>query len=252
MSLVPEIEVLAQKIAKTKTVVLKTRLDSTVVRLHIEGLKQNFFTKLGFLKPKTEDVKLIGFEKYYEPYIVIGGKYSLDYCRKHEFNVKVKKHSKEVFIAGKKFSPVASKLGKKLENMIHLEGEEYAHYEKETFFVLDKLRREILPESFSFAPYEVQLEGTVDDSLNLRKVSISVDEVIELLRSRIAKRPSDLAEIIRELFEINENMLVYRPFFELTFHNIKTSRCLSLRVDGVTGEAAQYKLEKKKKQWITS
>ena len=245
MSLVPEIEIIAQKIAKTKTVVLKTRLDSNMVRLHVEGLKQNFFAKLGFLKPKTEDVQLIGFEKYYEPYIVIGGKYSLDYCRKHDFKVEVNKHSKEVFIAGRKFKPVVSKSGKNLENMIHLEGEEYAHYEKETFFVLDRLRRELLPESFSFAPYDVQLEGTFDDSLNFRKVSVSVDEVIDLLRYRIAKRPSDLAEIIRELFEINENTIVYKPFFELTIHNIKTNKCVTLRVDGVTGETVQYKLEKR-------
>ncbi len=129
----PEIEVLPQKIADAKTVVSKTRLDPNVARLQAEGLKRNFFAKLGFFKPKTEEIQLVGYEKYYEPYLVIGGKYSLDYCRKHAFAIEVEKGTREVFIAGRKFEPVASKSGENLESMIHLEGEEYAHSEREPF-----------------------------------------------------------------------------------------------------------------------
>ncbi len=243
--MVREIEVIAQKIAKTKTVVLKTRLDSNMVKLHVEQIKHSFFTKLGFIKPKTNDIQLVGFEKYYEPYIVIGGKYSVDYCRKHDFQVQLNKNSPEVFIAGKKYVPVVSKPGTNMEHLIHLEGEEYTHYETETFFVLDRLRREISPDNFSFAPYDIQLDGTVDDSLTFRKISISVDEVIELLRSRIAKRPPDLAETIREFFDITENTIVYKPFFELTYKKIKTNKSVTLRVDGVSGETLEYKLEKR-------
>lgn len=239
----PEIEVLPQKIVDTKTVVLKTRLDSNMVRLQAEELKRNFFAKLVFFKPKAEEIQLVGYEKYYEPYIVIGGKYALDYCRKHAFAIEIEKPIHEVFIAGRKFEPVASKSGENPEQMIHLKGEEYAHYEKETFFVLDRFRREISPESFSYAPYEVQSEGVADDNLNLRRISVSADEIIELLRSKIAKRPPDLAEIIRETFEINENTIVYRPFFEFTFQNTKTSKQVTFRVDGVSGEKVLYKFD---------
>ncbi len=241
--MVPEIEILPQKIADAKTVVLKTRLDSNVVRLQAEGLKRNFFAKLGFFKPKAEEIQLVGYEKYYEPYIVIGGKYSLDYCKKHAFSIEVEKATREVFIAGRKFEAVASKSGKNLDQMINLEGEEYAHYERETFFVLDRLRREISPKSFSFAPYEVQLDGAADVNLNLRRISISVNEIIELVRSKIAKRPPDLAEIIREIFEIRENTIVYRPFFEFTFHNTKTKEYVTLQVDGVSGDKILYKFD---------
>jgi acetyltransferase-like isoleucine patch superfamily enzyme len=227
----------------TKIVVLKTRFDYNVVRLQAEGLKRNFFAKLGFIKPKAEEIQLVGYEKYCEPYIVIGGKYSLDYCKKHDFALKVGEQTNKILIAGKEFKPVASKSEKNLDQMIHLEGEEYAHYEKETFFVLDRLRREISPESFSFAPYEVKLEGVADVNLNLRKVNISANEIIELLRSKIAKRPPDLAEIIREVFEINENTIVYRPFFELTYHNTRTNKYVTLRVDGVSGEKVLYKFD---------
>jgi hypothetical protein len=243
VSLVYEIEVLPQKIVEPITVVLKTRLDSLMVRLQAETIKQNFFAKLGFLKPKVEDIQLVGSEKYYEPYIVIGGKYSLDYCRKHTFKIEVEKQTREIFIGGQKYEVLASKSEKKLKQVIKLEGEDYAHYEKESFFVLDRMRREISLENFSFAPYDMQLKGASDLDLNLRKVRISVNEIIELVRSRIAKRPPDLAEIIKEFFEITENTIVYRPFFEFTFHNKKANKYATLRVDGVSGEQFVYKFE---------
>ena len=234
--MVLDTKVLPQKIVDTKIVILRSRLDFNTIRFQIEDLKRKFFAKRGFLKPKAEEIQLVGYEKYYEPYIVIGGKYAIDYYKKHAFALKVGKQVRKISIAGKEYEPVDSKLGKKSERIIHLKGEEYAHYEKETFFVLDRLRREISPDSFSFAPYDVQFENTTDTNLNLRKLSISVYEIIELLRSKIARRPPDLAEIIREIFEINENTIVYRPFFEVAFHNTKTNKHVTLRVDCVSGE----------------
>lgn len=250
--MVPEIEVIPQKMVDSKTVVLKTRFDSNVARLQAERLKQKFFVKLGFFKPKEEEIQLVGSEKYYEPYLVIGGKYSLDYCKKHSFSVEVEKTTKEIFVAGTKFKPTASETDKNPNQMIRLEGEEHAHYEKETFFVLDRLRREISPERFSFAPYEVQLEGAADVNLNLRKISISNDEIIELLRSRIARRPPDLVSIIREIFEIKENTIVYRPFFEFTFHNAKTKKYVTLQVDGISGDKVLYKFDIRNTQMFSS
>ena len=241
--MVPKIEIIPQKMVDAETVVLKTRFDSEVARLQAERLKQSFFVKLWFFKPKAEEIQLVGYEKYYEPYIIIGGRYSLDYCKKHTFSIEVEKTTREVFIDGRKFEPVASKSGKKLDQMIQLEGEEHAHYERETFFVLDRLRREISPESFSFAPYEVQMEGAADVNFNLRKISISTNEIIELLRSKIAKRPPDLVNIIRENFEIRENMIVYRPFFEFTFRNTKTKEYVTLQMDGVSGDKILYKFD---------
>jgi len=246
--MVPEIEVIPQKMVDSKTVVLKTRFDSNEARLQAERLKQKFFVKLGFFKPKEEEIQLVGSEKYYEPYLVIGGKYSLDYCKKHSFSVEVEKTTKEIFVAGTKFKPTASATDKNLNQMIRLEGEEHAHYEKETFFVLDRLRREISPERFSFSPYEVQLEEDTDVNLNLRRISISNDEIIELLRSRIARRPPDLVSIIREIFEINENTIIYRPFFEFTFLNTKTNEYVTLQVDGVSGDKILYKFDTRNTQ----
>lgn len=247
-----EMEVLPQKVVEPRIVVLKTRLDYDTVRLQVEGSKRNFFKKLGFLKPKANQIVLINSEKYYEPYIIVGGKYSLDYCRKHTFSVEIKNQTREVYLAGQKFKVISSKSGKQLKQVIKLEGEDYAHYEKESFFVLDRMRREISPKNFSFAPYDMKLNGTSDIDLNLRKVRISINEIIELVRSRIANRPSDLAEIIKEFFEITENSIVYRPFFEFTFHNTKANNFTTLRVDGISGEQFIYKFENENTQMFLS
>ncbi len=109
MSLMPEMEVLPQKVVEPTIVVLKTRLDSNMVKIKVEEVKSSFFMKRGFLKPKANEIKLVSSEKYYEPYIVVGGKYSVDYCRKHAFNLEVKKQTKEVFIAGQKYEVISSK-----------------------------------------------------------------------------------------------------------------------------------------------
>lgn len=249
--MVTEIEVIPQKMVDAKTVVQKIRFDSNSVRLQAEKLKRNFFKKLGFFKPKEEEIQLVGYEKYYEPYIVIGGKYSLDYCKTHAFSVEVERTANEIFIAGTKFKPVTPTPDKNLDKMIHLEGEEHAHYERETFFVLDKLRREISPERFSFSPYEVQHEETTGANLNLRGIRISNDEIIDLLRSKIAKRPPDLVSIIREIFEITENTIVYRPFFEFTFHNTKTKKYVTLQVDAVSGDKVLYKFDTRNTQMFS-
>jgi acetyltransferase-like isoleucine patch superfamily enzyme len=236
-------EILPQKVVDPRIVVLKTRLDSNKIRLQVEESKQNFFRKYGFLKPKTEKIKLINYEKYYEPYIVIGGRYSLDYCRKHDFNVEVKKHIRKIFIAGQKFEVLSSGSENHPKQVIKIVGEDYAQYKTESFFVLDRMRREISPNCFSFAPYDIELEGANEFDLNFRKVRISIDEIIDLVRLRIAKRPADFAEIIKEIFEITENSIVYRPFFEFTFHHIKAKKFVTVRIDGISGEQVIYKLK---------
>lgn len=241
-----KIEILPQKVVEPKVMVLKTRLDSKMIRLQVEEIKQQIFRKFRFIKPKLKDVNLVNSEKYFEPYIVIGGKYSLDYCRRHAFNLEVKNQTKELYIAGQKFEVLPSSSGDSSKQIIKLEGEDYAHYETENFFVLDRMRREISPETFSFAPIEQQIEEKSKIDHNFRKIRLSKSEVIDILRSKIAKRPNDLVEIIKEVFEITENTIVYRPFFEFTFHNKQSNKYATIRIDGITGERSIYKFKNEK------
>jgi hypothetical protein len=239
-----EIEILPQKIVDMRTIVLKSKLDSKTVKLRGESLKTGFFSRFGLLKPKPKDVALVAFNKYYEPYIVIGGKYSIDYCKRHKYALKVEDKTQAIFIQGKKLKP--EPMPKKGDaRVINLVGEEHSHYENETYIILDRLLQEVPPENLFFAPFESELENQSEIDFDLRKPRISLDEEITFLRSKIAKRPSDVAEIVREIFEINERIIIYSPVYELTYKNMKNGKNVTVLINGITGGMNIGKFESK-------
>jgi hypothetical protein len=182
---------------------------------------------------------LVDFNKFYEPFIVIGGKYSIDYCKKHLFEFKTESEVKRIFVGGEEvrlepFDPA------KPNRLLRFVGEERCHYVNETFIVLNKIKREIPREKLNMAPFEDKLENI--DNADLKKINISVDEEIQLIKSRIVKRPLNADVIIKEVFEINDRMIVYNPMYELVFQGTKTSQVITLLVDGVTGKFSVAKL----------
>ena len=170
---------LPQKIVDTKTIVLRSRLDFNSVRLLGEKSKRRIFQRHGFLKPPSQDIRMIYLDRYYEPYIIIGGKYALDYCKRHVYAVNVEDDLQEIFINGKKLKPEPSN-SETSSKVIKLEGETHSHYEVETYFILDRLGREVAPENLPFAPIDEQPEKS--DDVKLRQVNISLDKEIEFLR----------------------------------------------------------------------
>jgi len=229
-----EIEILPQKIVDTQTIILKSRLDSNRVKFQGEKLKTSFFTRFSFLKPKPNEILLVAFNKYYEPYIVIGGKYSIDYCKRHNYALKVEDRTQALFIDGKKLKPEPLSLEDKAR-VIKLVGEEHSHYENETYVILDRMLQEVSSDNLFFAPFENEYETQPAVDFDLRKPQISLEEEITCLRSRVAKRPADVAEIIREIFEINERTIIYSPVYELTYKNMKNGKNVTALINGITG-----------------
>jgi len=219
-------------VANRETIVLKSRLDTIKVRLLEEKLKSRLFAKIGFLKPKSEEVRLITVDKYYEPYIVVGGKYAIDYRKKRVFT----------------------------------DGIARFHYEDKAYCVLDMMGHEIDPKQLPFAsskgrtveglakagtklvPFVSSKGHTVEElaraRLKLVEVKISSEEEIEFLRSRIVSRPSDVGEVIKEIFEVNERALIYCPMYQLTFRNVKTGKDAIAKIDGITGKTVLSKFSK--------
>ena len=223
------------KIVNRKIIVLKSRLDPTMARLLGEKVKGKFFARLRFLKPKPEDIRLISVDKYYEPYIVVGGKYAVDYCKRRVYAIKVHEEMREIVITRKKFKPEPLS-PERPSRVIKLEGEGHFHYENATYFVLDRMGREVAPEQIPFAPSEEQdLQRSAGVGIKLENVGISREEEIDFLRSRIVNRPSGV-EVTKEIFEVNERALVCSPMYRLTFQNVKTGKRVTLKIDGITGK----------------
>src|SRR5208283_4252785 len=237
------IETLPQKVVDRKTAILKSRLDSNKARLIGEDQKNNLFQKFGFLKPRSDDISLVGFTKYYEPFIIIGGKYSVDYCKKHVFDIKTDDQMQNVFLGGQEFK-FESLSAKKSSKVLRLVGEEHSHYENETYFILDRLMREAKPEKVPLAPFENEMENLDNFDIDFRKARISLEEEINFLRSKIVKRPSDADAIIKEIFEITERLTIYNPIYELSFQNVKNAKEVTVLIDGITGKLTIAKFTK--------
>ncbi len=228
-------ESLPAKIVDRRVVVLKSRLDPSMVRLLGEKIKTKFFSRLGFLKPRPQEVKLLYIHKCYEPFIIVGGRYVVDYSKKCLLPVRVNEEMQQIVILGKNFRPEPS------SNVIKLEGEGHFRHEDEAYFILDKWGHEISPKHLPYAPPEEHLEDTVKFRTMLRELRIPPDGEIKLLRSRIAKRPSNAQEILNEVFEITHRTVMYRPFYELTFQDLKTNSEAVVEIDGTTGEIVRHR-----------
>jgi len=225
-----EIAVLPQKIIDRKTIVLKSRFNSTTAKLMCEKMKYIMFASLGFSKP--EEMQLISVGKFYEPYLIVGGKYSIDYCRKQVFTIKVEEEALDIVLFDKKLKPKTLSY-----TFIEIEGEAHFHYEDETYCILDKTGREVSSEQIPFAPSEAQpIEKLINVNTKLGEIEISPDEEINFLRSRIVNRPSHVGEVTREIFEVSDRSIVYVPMYQLTFQNIKTGKRAIMKIDGISGK----------------
>ena len=240
-------ETLPQKVVDRKTAILKSRLNPEKARLIGEDQKTNLFVKFGFLKPRSDDSSLVGLSKYYEPFIIIGGKYSIDYCKKHMFEIKADNQVQNVFFGGAefKFEPLNAGNASKV---LRLVGEEHSHYENETYFILDRLMREVKPENVPLAPFEDEMENPDNFDADFRKPQISLEEEIDFLRSKIVKRPSDADTIIKENFEITDRVIIYNPIYELSFQNVKNAKEVTVLIDGITGKLTIAKFTKLKEK----
>jgi hypothetical protein len=235
-------EVLPQRIVDRKIVILKPRLGKANARLLAENNKTNFFKKHKFLKNQSTDISIVGFSKYFEPLIIIGGKYSINYCRKQELKIECGHQAQKIFVGGEEFKLEPSNPGSP-PRIIAFPAEEHYQYTEETFFVLDRFMREITPEKIHMAPFECEQENDKNLDIDSRKVTISLEEEIAFLRKKIVKRPSDSDVIIKEVFEINERMIIYNPIYELVLQSVKTAETITILVDAITGNIIDPKID---------
>jgi len=142
-----------EEIVKRKTIVYETLIDPTVIKLTAEKLKGHLFTRFGFFEPKPEGIQFVSIDKYYEPYIVISGKYVIDYYRKCVHTVKVDKEVLEIILLNHRFEPKQSMdSSTKDYNEVKLEGEERLMNEVKASLILDRFGQDVTLEKLPSAP----------------------------------------------------------------------------------------------------
>ena len=98
-----------EKVAERKIIVYKSRIDQKAAKLTAEKMKTQPFRKLVFMKPKPEEVHVISFDKYFEPYIVVDGEYSIEYSKNWNHNIQVDETMQELTFFGEKIKPTTLK-----------------------------------------------------------------------------------------------------------------------------------------------
>jgi hypothetical protein len=236
--LLAEIPEVAEKIAKRKLIVYKSRIDPTIVKLTAEKMKSKLFVKFGFSKPRPEEIRIASVDRYYEPYVLVDANYSIDYYKKKVYTLDVDNETEKVKILGETIKPETevTPTGES-SKVIKLEVEECLSYEDRAYIILDKTGREIPPDQVPSAPSEDHPHKILKEfGKKAGKVKFSPRKGVDVVKSRIVKRPSDADRVENELFQISEHAVIYSPIYEITFRNVKNGEEKVIRIDGVTAK----------------
>jgi hypothetical protein len=213
------------------------------VKLTAEKMKYKLFGKFGLSKRKAEEIRVVSVDKYYEPYTLIDAKYNIRYFKRKVYTLNVDSETEEVKILGETYMPetvpdAAGESGK----AVTLEAELWSSYHDKAYLVLDKDGKEIRPDQVPAAPSEDHPEKILKEfGKKSGVVKGSPRKDIDMVKSRIVKRPSDIAEIEEELFSISEHAVIYSPLYEITFRNVRTGDEKVIKIDGVSAKIISEK-----------
>lgn len=220
-----------ENIAKRKTIVYEAVVDPELIKVACEKLKKQLFSKFAFhwFQPKIEDIEFISLEKYYEPYIIISGKYFINYLRKRTFTLEIGEEVREVILSSNTYMPETSKSKK----MVKLFGEERLIKEAQAVLILDRNGRDVDPDDIHLSSPEQNPEKAIKD-FGIEELYENAD--VNFIKDRIVKLPKELCQIVEEIFEVTERTVIYCPRYKLLFRWTKTGEEKTLVLDAVTAE----------------
>jgi len=220
-----------EKIVERNTIVYKAVVDPELIKVACEKLKKQLFAKFAFywFQPKIEDIQFVSLEEFYEPYIVISGKYLIDYLRKNTYTLKVPDGVRELILHANKYTPQASKSNR----IVKLHAEERLINEAKAFLILDKNGRDSANYKIPSVPPEKTPEKAIKE-FGIEELPENAD--VNFIKERIAKRPKDISRITEEIFEVTERTVIYCPRYKLLFRWLKTGEEKILVLDAVTAE----------------
>lgn len=237
-----KIEPTLETVPGRKTVVYKTLVDPTVIKIAGEKMKYRLFSKLWFLKPQSEEIENVSVEKYYEQYFLIDGNYTIDYYRKRFYTFNVDGKVQEVVLLNKKLKPdLPKKFSKAPYKSITLKGEERLLHRNRACLILDEAGREVDPRRVPSAPSEeLPKKDLVSSKKNSKELEAAPDMEVHALRSKIVRKPRDVERVVRESFEVSERSVIYMPIYKLVFKHVRTGEMKTAKINGVTGRPVSW------------
>jgi len=96
--------------------------------------------------------------------------------------------------------------------------------------------KEVSPKRIPSAPSEEQTKKLLAEIESTKKLDILPNEEVNIVRSRIVKRPQEIKRIVHELFEVTDRAVIYTPIYRVRFQNLKTGEMKTVKFDGVTAK----------------
>jgi len=221
-----------EKISPRKMIIYKTLIDPTVIKLATEKVKDRLFVKFGFLRPSPELIQQVAFEKDYEAFVIVDGKYTIDYYRRRVYTIRVDDKAQEVILFSQTYKPETST--DPPGQVVRIEGEERLVHQAKAYLVLAADGREVSPKRIPSAPSEEQSKKLLAEIETTKKLEILPNEEVDIIRNKIVKRPMEIKRIVHELFEVTDRAVIYTPIYKVRFQNVKTGEMKTVKFDGVT------------------
>jgi len=225
-------EPIPEKVADRKIIVYKTLIDPTVIKLATEKVKDRLFVKFGFLKPNPDQIQQVSFEKDYEAFVIIDGKYHIDYYRRRIYVLRLDDKAQEVILFNQTFKPEVS--SEPAGKVVRIEGEERLVQEAKAYIVLSADGREVSPKRIPSAPSEEHSKKLAAEIETTKRLEILPNEEVDIIRNKIVRRPQEIKRVVTELFEVVDRAVIYTPIYKVKFQNNKTGEVKTVKFDGVT------------------
>ena len=235
-------EKIEERIQKRKLIVHKIAIDLETAKNVVEKDKTGFFAKLGFLKPKHEEIECESVLLFYEPFVVAKANYFLDYYEKKAYTIRIGDEVSEVIVFGQILKPrvVKERVGgilKRAHKEIVFDAQERVIHKATVHIALNKTGHEIDLTKLLSAPAESEPEKVLKECGDkARKLRFSPDSIIDIVRKRTVKRPPDVGKIAKEIFEVTEHAVVYTPIYEARCRHLKTGEIKIVPISGVTSK----------------
>lgn len=224
-----------EEICERKTILYKPLVDPSVAKLAGEQAKVKLFARLGIFRPKPEQIQFVSLEKFYEPFIIVSGAYSIDYIREGNYTLELASDVREVTLFDRTIKLEPSGRGR--TQRMTLVGEERVTYDDKAQLVFDSGGNEVKLDQIPPGPSEEEPDKILAElGEKIGTLRTPPVEEVEALRSRIVKRPQKIKRVISELFKVSERLLVYVPLYRAVYKNTESGDEKILKINGITGK----------------
>lgn len=235
-----------EKVVERKIIFFKSTFEIKAIRKTAEKAKSQMFSKYFFLKSKPEESEINTIDKYFEPYIVVDGVYSIDFSKEWRHSIKVNEEMQILKISNKNFEP--NFMDNRIDlpyKVLELEGTGRFYHEERKRIVFDEKWNEVRLDLLPYLPFEEDVQEILSESVNQQLTEgLNAEKEVEILKSKIFKRPTDFSIIHKEWFNVSERALVFKPMYRVTATHTKTQKKVTFVIDGVNGKISSENTKK--------